>query len=103
MEKFEQICRVKSSEWDGDESSHEWQVHYVLYATNDDDGRDCFDLYDDDGRGNGIRIARGYTKSRMVSLTLRLGEFVEWQFGVVPNRNSAFTSAIAKQAANQTA
>lgn len=89
--QFEQIVKVKSDEWDGDESGHHWQTHYVLYQTNDDldgNGHECFDLYDDDGEGNGDMIARGYNKSQMVHLTLKLGEFVEWKQGV-PVRTSA--------------
>ena len=75
----EQIVKVRSKEYDGDETGHEWQIHYVLLREADDEGTPCFDLYDDDGRGNGNMIARGYHEPSMVSLTLRLGEFVEWK------------------------
>lgn len=81
---FEQALKVVSPEYTGDESGREWRVHYVLYRTHDDDGRECFDLYDDDGAGNGTQIARGYHQRRMVSLTLRLGEFVEWAMPTCP-------------------
>lgn len=81
---MEQICKVLSGEWDGDSFGNEWPVHYVLYRTTDDSGgefhgRECFDLYSDDGAGNGDFIARGHNLIQMRSLTLRLGEFVEWE------------------------
>lgn len=76
---FDQVAKVVTDEYDGDDAGHEWAVHYVLYRTTDDDGRVCFDLYEDDGEGNGTQIARGYHQHRMVSLTLRLGAFVEWK------------------------
>lgn len=81
MDDFEQIVRVESQETNADQFGG-WNVHYVVYRTRDDDGRECFDLYDDDGRGNGVKIARGYHQGRMVSLCLRLGEFVEWKASV---------------------
>ena len=48
----------------------------------DDDGHECFDVYTDDGAGNGELVARGYNHERMRTLTLALGEFVEWAPGV---------------------
>ena len=79
---FDQYAKVVSDEWDGNEDGVEWNVHYVLYKTIDDDGAHCFDLYKDDGRGNGDMIARGYNEAAMRSLVLRLGKFLEW--GVKP-------------------
>lgn len=76
---MEQILRVCSDEYDGDETGNHWQVYYVLFQTADDDSTPCYDLYDDDGRGNGTMIARGYHKGRMRSLALKLGDFVEWR------------------------
>lgn len=73
-----QHCKVRSDDYDGDETGREWAVHYVLYETVDDDGTRCFDLYSDDGEGNGDMIARGYDVHAMRSLTLRLGAFVAW-------------------------
>jgi hypothetical protein len=75
----QQYLKVRTNEWDGDESGDEWQVHYVLMETEDDDGRRCFDLYTDDGEGNGNKVCRGYHETDMRSMTLRLGEFVEWK------------------------
>lgn len=75
--RFEQVVKVVTDDWDSDHGD-EWRVHYVLYETVTDDGAECFDLYEDDGEGNGTQIARGFNKSRMVSLTLRLGAWVEW-------------------------
>ena len=79
---MEQIVKVVSDEYDGNEDGVEWRIHYILFETDDDDGLKCFDLYDDDGRGNGTMICRGYNLIRMRSLTLRLGDFVEWKVGV---------------------
>jgi len=76
--KFEQIVRVESNETDGNESGKHWTVHYVLYDTIDDEDRQVFALYTDDGEGNGVEICRGYNLNAMRSLALRLGEFVEW-------------------------
>lgn len=75
---LEQRVKVRSSDWDCDLDGRSWAVHYVLYETEDHEGINCFDLYDDDGKGNGTMICRGYHEGRMRSLTLRLGEFVEW-------------------------
>jgi hypothetical protein len=75
----EQVVKVRSDETDGDETGRHWTVHYILFHDQDDDGRDCYDLYTDDGAGNGKMICRGYNKNTMVSLTLRLGEFVAWK------------------------
>lgn len=75
---FEQYGKVRSDETDGDDCGHEWAVHYILYRSQDDDGRACFDLYSDDGEGNGDLIARGHNETKMRSLLLRLGTFVEW-------------------------
>jgi hypothetical protein len=81
-DKFDQLCKVRADEIDGDEEGNEWVVHYVLYETQDDEGATCYDLYQGDGEGNGIQICRGYSQGRMRSLTLRLGELVEWKAGV---------------------
>ena len=89
MTAFEQVLRIKSNEYDGDDAGNEWQVQYVLFRTEDADGTECFDLYTDDGKGNGEMICRGYSQGSMVSLALRLGEFVEW-------RASVFFAAAAK-------
>lgn len=77
---MEQVLKVRTSETDGDETGAHWTVHYVLFETVDED-RDCpcFDLFDDDGRGNGKQICRGWNRNAMVSLALRLGAFVEWR------------------------
>jgi hypothetical protein len=79
---FEQYCKVVSDEWDGNDDGVEWQVHYVLMATTDDEGTPCYDLCKDDGAGNGDIICRGYNVHAMRSLTLRLGKFLEWAPGV---------------------
>lgn len=81
-EIFEQYAKVVSDEVDGDETGRHWKIHYVLYLTQDDDGRKCFDLYSDDGLGNGDMISRGYNERSMRSLVLRLGRHVEWKAGV---------------------
>lgn len=89
----EQVVKVVSQEWDGDDVGNEWQVHYVLYRTRDDDGAECFDLYSDDGEGNGDMVTRGYNHAAMRSLTLKLGHFLEWgkcdAFGFPPSTRSA--------------
>ena len=77
-----QVLRVDTGEIDGNEDGREWPVHYVLFQTEDDDGHECFDVYTDDGAGNGELVARGYNHERMRTLTLALGEFVEWAPGV---------------------
>lgn len=82
MSELIQIAKVDSGEIDGDDHGNQWVVHYVLYETADDDGRQCFDLYDSDGLGNGKQICRGYNIGAMRSLTLRLGDLVEWKEGV---------------------
>jgi hypothetical protein len=86
---FEQVLKVRSDEWDGDDDGNEWQVHYVLYRAAGDPGADdenltCYDLYSDDGKGNGEMICRGYHLGSMRSLALKLGELVEWQRGTTP-------------------
>lgn len=78
---MDQIVRVRTMDYDGNEDGVEGQIHYVLYRERDNAGRECFDLYEDDGRGNGDFIARGYHPGRMRGLVLRLGEFVEWEAG----------------------
>lgn len=89
---MEQILRVNSGEWTGDDSGREWTVFYVLHRLMvDDDGyenpdptketKEVFDLFDDDGRGNGTMICRGTNRNAMTSMVLRLGEFVEWKAG----------------------
>lgn len=80
--KFDQMLRVRSGELDGDESGLEWIVEYVVYETVDDDGQAVFDLYDDDGRGNGKMLARFVNRRVAREVTLRLGEFVEWAPGI---------------------
>lgn len=75
---MQQIVKVVSDETTGDVFGNEWREHYVLYADNDDDGVPCFDLYTDDGQGNGNMICRGYNQGAMRSLTLRLGTWVAW-------------------------
>lgn len=75
---FIQRVKVRSDETDGDETGRAWAIHYVLYETADEQGAKCFDLYEDDGHGNGVMLCRGHHESRMRSLALRLGEFVEW-------------------------
>lgn len=80
---FEQCARVVSDDWDDDGTGQAvWRIHYVLYETVDDDDVKCYDLYDDDGRGNGTQICRGYNLDRMRSLVLSLGDLVEWKAGV---------------------
>lgn len=77
MDDMKQIVLVRSDGTDGDETGREWTVHYILYEMRDE-GRTCYDIYDDDGEGNGVQICRGYNLSRMLLLTLRLGVFIEW-------------------------
>lgn len=76
---FEQYLKVRSNDRDDSGAGHEWTIHFVLYKTSDDNGRHCFDLYEDDGEGNGDFVCRGYKESSMLDLTLRLGTFVEWR------------------------
>jgi len=81
---FEQVLKVRTSETDDAETDIgwvSWRVHYILYRTADDDGVECFDLYCGDDRGNAKMVCRGRRQSDMVSLTLKLGEFVEWREG----------------------
>ena len=87
--KFEQLCKVVSDEWDGDDFGNEWPIHYVVYATCDDEGTPCFDLYSDDGKGNGDMECRSYNERRMVSICLKLGYFVEWKKNVPVNWGKA--------------
>jgi hypothetical protein len=79
MEDFVQIVKVLSDETDGDEFGHEWKVYYILYQTEDQEGYPCYDLYTDDGLGNGVRISRGYKLRDMQNLILKLGKFIEWK------------------------
>ena len=76
---FEQRLRVRSHEYNGDETGAEWRVEYVLYETSDENDVRCFELYECDDRDNGVMICRGYKESDMRHLTLRLGDFVEWR------------------------
>jgi hypothetical protein len=70
--KFDQIIKVRQS----------YDRSYVVYETVDDDGKECFDVYEDDGEGNGTQVARGYNIIRIRSMVLCLGEFIEWRAGV---------------------
>jgi hypothetical protein len=83
MTDMKQIVRVRSAEFDGDEDGNEWQVEYVLFETHTDGAihhpTPVYQLYDDDGRGNGSLICTGTSLKRMRSLILRLGQFVEWE------------------------
>lgn len=79
---FEQQVRVRSGDVDGDDFGTEWDVHYAVYATEDEDGVPCFDLWQDDGHGNGELVCAGYNRQKMVSLCLKLGDQVEWRAGV---------------------
>jgi hypothetical protein len=92
---FEQILRVDTGETDGDESGHEWPVHYVLMRTYDDEGTGCFAVYTDDGRGNGVEICRGYHEHDMRSMVLKLGKFVEWAPTAEPD-DSEIENRLAK-------
>ena len=74
-----QIVKVATEDYDGDDFGNEWQVFYWLTAETDDAGLPCFMLWEGDDRGNGNRIATGYNENRMVSLTLKLGRWVEWK------------------------
>lgn len=77
---MEQVLKIVTDERDGDEFGQEWQLHYVLYESADDDGVTCWDLYEDDGAGNGTQVCRGYHKSSIVHMALRLG----WHFVASP-------------------
>ncbi len=86
---MEQVAKVRGEATNGDEFGHEWREHFVLYRNEDDDGVECFDLYEDDGAGNGAMVCRGYHHGRMRSLTLALGELIEWKAGVPLVRSAA--------------
>jgi hypothetical protein len=77
-----QLAMVRTNETDGDSYGNEWLLHYVVYHTVDDDSRECYDIYADDGEGNGTQVARGYNRSDVISIVLRLGDLVEWSRGV---------------------
>ena len=79
MDDLIQECRVESDYVDGDEDGREWKVQYVLYKTLDDEYRVCYDIYTDDGLGNGVKVCRGYNANHMRSMTLQLGRFIEWK------------------------
>jgi hypothetical protein len=61
--KFEQIHQVRTGLWDGDSFGHEWQIYLTAYET--DSG---FELYKDDGRGNGDFFASTYTRGNAIEL-----------------------------------
>lgn len=75
---MKQVLRIDPNETDADTFGNEWRVFYVLYQVEDDNGTTCFDLFTDDGQGNGNMICRGYNLPDMRHMALRLGEFVEW-------------------------
>ena len=81
-EEFVPVLRVRSDEVDGDEFGNEWRVEYVLFRTSDFySGLQCFDLYTDDGQGNGVKVCSGDNHATMRSLALKLGDFVNWGDG----------------------
>lgn len=69
---FQQVMKVRDSR-----SSDRF---YVVYETVDEDKGNCqcFDVYEDDGAGNGTMVCRGYNIIRIRSMVLSLGEFIEW-------------------------
>ena len=74
---MDEVLRVTAGERDGDETGREWEVDYVLFESVDDDtGLTTFDLYTDDGLGNGPRICRFDNLTVARSLMLRLGDVV---------------------------
>lgn len=87
--EFDQIIKVRSNEYDGDETGREWRIHYVVYRTRDDDGRRCFDLYEDDGHGNGDMLCRFYKEARARQIAIKLGELIEYAAGQAPKRFAA--------------
>jgi hypothetical protein len=90
---MEQIALVRTDTLDGDDFGNEWTLHYVLYRNEDHEGSPCFDIYEDDGAGNGVMLCRGWKESAMRSLILSLGDLVEWQKGVPLNRGSGASAA----------
>lgn len=82
---MKQLIKVKTGEIDQQEGGPEYEVHYVLFETVEDTGREddgCileYHLYIGDGDGNATLVAKGNSLKRMRSLTLALGEFVEWE------------------------
>ncbi len=69
---FDQRIKVRDSRSD--------DRYYVVYETIDEDNGDvqCFDIYEDDGEGNGTMVCRGHDMNRIRSMVLSLGEFIEW-------------------------
>ena len=74
---MEQILKVVTDQWDEDGHGNAWQIHYILYAVDDH-----FELWEDDGEGNGILIFTGNHKHRCIGVALRLGKQLEWKAGV---------------------
>lgn len=89
---MKQVMKVISSECDGDFDPNtnriiEWKISYILYETTSNEKVQYnsiynFEIYDDDGMGNGNFICAGYSISKMINLMRKLGKFVEWEEGV---------------------
>lgn len=55
------------------------ELFYDLVEMQDNfDNTISYCLFENDGYGNGVMIAKGDSRKRMVNLTLKLGEFVSW-------------------------
>lgn len=85
---MKQICKVRTDIVDGDEGGNEWKVHYILYEldepTDYEGVHHKFEIYEDDGAGNGVFVCSGFSRRLMRGLILQLGEFVEWEEGSAP-------------------
>ena len=83
-DKFEQRAKVISDDHDGDETGREWQVYYIIYETEDEDGRTVYALYKDDGEGNGEGLANFFRRNDAMHILLKLGKLVEYREGQKP-------------------
>ncbi len=83
-DKFEQRAKVISDDYDGDDTGREWQVYYIIYETESEDGRVVYALYKDDGEGNGEGLADFYRRNDAMNILLKLGTLVEYREGQKP-------------------
>jgi hypothetical protein len=77
----EQILKVKSSDIDTDWQGNQLSLYYILFdgVVSENTGLLEFELYMNDQYGNGPRICIFDNRTRAISTTLKLGEFVEWK------------------------
>ena len=67
--RFEQIAQVQTEDWTGDSFGNEYLVHYTAYETNGDmPYHIVYEVYADDGNGNGDLFATLYTRADALHL-----------------------------------